>query len=1175
MIVPDYTPRNIIHHTFGERGLEETLSPEGRKVLASLTRRSAVPSSSKLELLHVEATSGNYGRAQRLHTELINEFLSHPEEDVRGLAAAVPAAVSCTHHIHERITSAATLGLPLDRVCQYTTPFVKACLQAAFPEAFVVANVLYALSRPPGALESPLSRLLPCYSLASFGFVPAHGHDSGQTGAEELSDSESGDSGEESSESPSPVTPPQTRFFQLPQPEKRRLELVFPEDYDWTGEKFAKLEHEIWRYRDQESESGPESTSEDSASSQTFPSGQRSEDDEEEEEDEEDVVSETELLAQAGADKICVLVVAESGAEITQALVSAVYHRRAWGITTPVLGVIVEPTSPILRFAMAWAEDTACEGARTNPDELPAVHVARAPESAAVEDLLSSDPDLGRFHVGDLRSSLSFAMAVLSQKAMLSLDSVPVHDPGVAERCAWRTDRIPHIPDEDGCEVDLIDYVSSWIDDAAGLAEAPLTTNTGNLMAGKEKRPIKTKDASALQATKALSVSAGSARSSVLSASEQGSTKTKVTALSCSVMARLEVDKATGGPEPTISWLANRHTAVISIPPEYAYKTVPKDKDLAAHLQIVRPHVSMYYAYMSLKADDFVLSVPEHRDGAVVADLKAYLDAIHVHEPTQGVVLSEQAQALSAFLQVHLPDLLSVVSDARGLVRGAEREGDKTVLYSEAEYRKVWDKLLGICLKAQHQGGDDGKPLFDVHYRCEPMIKFPRNEVYDFVRKYTRKQEDLEEVPWHDLTSYTVRLLRSQRRFYRYIAGDSDITCDIQKDMEAVIRTISLASNRLDDDCNADRRAFREAAMDVIITRMRRDPRGAKCDVLGFLCLPHRLSSKSSSQKIFSVPVGPAPRSVEELTAVVDPRDPRLLQALFSDSESNLHLSFCSMRIIANVNRVEDGADALLDLGEAIEDRLAQLALESEEEDPDARDDSDDRGRGMHGNSDHAESEHDDLGAQASEGNDGQGEGRGDNAHGGKEQAKDNPHYLRVPFLAVEYKKADGNQRQCINQLRMYSTSLSKYLAHLGVEDFPTFGLATDGVMGFVTCTFTTNKLRKQVWFDRDAEVYRQYGYTPPITYIMEHNSCGFNITRPGDVINLAVFLYRLSHSYAQELAKRLRKAEESADHIFPMDWAQEAQNPTRNQSKNEPAAKSPLPPILEGGHTGQVTASD
>ena len=89
------------------------------------------------QLLHGVATSCDFDRAQRLQAELIDEFLSHPEEDVRALAEVVPAAVSCTHYVHDQITSAATLGLPLDRVCQYTTPFVKACLPAAFPEAFV------------------------------------------------------------------------------------------------------------------------------------------------------------------------------------------------------------------------------------------------------------------------------------------------------------------------------------------------------------------------------------------------------------------------------------------------------------------------------------------------------------------------------------------------------------------------------------------------------------------------------------------------------------------------------------------------------------------------------------------------------------------------------------------------------------------------------------------------------------------------------------------------------------------------------------------------------------------------------------------------------------------------------------------------------------------------------
>ncbi|KAI0323121.1 hypothetical protein GY45DRAFT_1341658, partial [Cubamyces sp. BRFM 1775] len=173
--------------------------------------------------------------------------------------------------------------------------------------------------------------------------------------------------------------------------------------------------------------------------------------------------------------------------------------------------------------------------------------------------------------------------------------------------------------------------------------------------------------------------------------------------------------------------------------------------------------------------------------------------------------------------------------------------------------------------------------------------------------------------------------------------------------------------------------------------------------------------------------------------------------------------------------------------------------------------------------------------------------------------------HLRVPFLAVEYTKASGDEHQGVNQLRVYNTALSKYLAHLGVRDFPTFGLVTDGAMGFVTCTFTTSKFEKDVWLDRDASVYQGFEYTPLITYIMEHNPCGFNITRPGDMLNLVVFLHRLSHSYAQELAERLREAEEAAARAFPADWTEDAQKPKEPKPKRKPTANSSLPSIVEG----------
>ena len=160
---------------------------------------------------------------------------------------------------------------------------------------------------------------------------------------------------------------------------------------------------------------------------------------------------------------------------------------------------------------------------------------------------------------------------------------------------------------------------------------------------------------------------------------------------------------------------------------------------------------------------------------------------------------------------------------------------------------------------------------------------------------------------------------------------------------------------------------------------------------------------------------------------------------------------------------------------------FARLALESAEEAPNAEgDDSDEKGPDTRSDENRqAEGKHDDRdqpegskGGEDDTSSDGPGEGSSDNA------CECSKNHLRVPFLAVEYKKASGDEHQGVNQLRVYNTALSKYLAHLGVRDFPTFGLVTDGAMGFVTCTFTPSEFEKDVWLDRDASVYKDYGYT-------------------------------------------------------------------------------------------------
>lgn len=86
------------------------------------------------------------------------------------------------------------------------------------------------------------------------------------------------------------------------------------------------------------------------------------EDDAHEGDDSEDVehAPETELLAQHGTDKLCILVAASRSC-LPQAMSSALYHRRACGVLDPVVGLVVNPDSATVEFAVGWL-DTSGSG---------------------------------------------------------------------------------------------------------------------------------------------------------------------------------------------------------------------------------------------------------------------------------------------------------------------------------------------------------------------------------------------------------------------------------------------------------------------------------------------------------------------------------------------------------------------------------------------------------------------------------------------------------------------------------------------------------------------------------------------------------------------------------------------------------------------------------------------
>ncbi|TFK45648.1 hypothetical protein OE88DRAFT_1639605 [Heliocybe sulcata] len=85
----------------------------------------------------------------------------------------------------------------------------------------------------------------------------------------------------------------------------------------------------------------------------------------------------------------------------------------------------------------------------------------------------------------------------------------------------------------------------------------------------------------------------------------------------------------------------------------------------------------------------------------------------------------------------------------------------------------------------------------------------------------------------------------------------------------------------------------------------------------------------------------------------------------------------------------------------------------------------------------------------------------------------------------------------------MYSVAGSKFLASLGIRDFPTFGLVTDGSLGAVSCTYTQPPKQRQ-------------------KLICEANAHIFDISNPVGAFNFCIFLSMLLTVHGPELERLL-----------------------------------------------------
>ncbi|KAK0225383.1 hypothetical protein IW262DRAFT_682362 [Armillaria fumosa] len=128
---------------------------------------------------------------------------------------------------------------------------------------------------------------------------------------------------------------------------------------------------------------------------------------------------------------------------------------------------------------------------------------------------------------------------------------------------------------------------------------------------------------------------------------------------------------------------------------------------------------------------------------------------------------------------------------------------------------------------------------------------------------------------------------------------------------------------------------------------------------------------------------------------------------------------------------------------------------------------------------------------------------------------------VRLAVLFAEYKKPTQTYAKALVQAKMYLEASVRYLASLGVTKQAVFALATDGVEGAIL----------MAWCPSDSET----------VYIIERNVRKFNISSPIDVYHFVTVLERL-REYGDTTLKTAVEAALKAEDFKQTSWTKTAQ---------------------------------
>ncbi|KIY50057.1 hypothetical protein FISHEDRAFT_57775 [Fistulina hepatica ATCC 64428] len=129
-------------------------------------------------------------------------------------------------------------------------------------------------------------------------------------------------------------------------------------------------------------------------------------------------------------------------------------------------------------------------------------------------------------------------------------------------------------------------------------------------------------------------------------------------------------------------------------------------------------------------------------------------------------------------------------------------------------------------------------------------------------------------------------------------------------------------------------------------------------------------------------------------------------------------------------------------------------------------------------------------------------------------QRRDRRHELSLVIVAIENKRWSTKFiPTAINQSRMYTTSVVKHYAALGIFEIPVFGIITENSCALVTMTYAEKRNEVEKYDSDHGEPTRfPSALKSPRSkvHIVEHNVMKFDITNFRDILGYATFLIRL-----------------------------------------------------------------